>query len=96
MIRAHSVRTDGLAPWVGAQPAMTIACAWWPIMPDMNCDVGLGRGQARAVGPGLGEGRELRGVGAAAWARGVADSCGAEPQAAVSAAARARTMPGDN
>src|SRR2546427_406625 len=32
MMRAASVRTDGLAPWEGAHPAITIACAWCPIM----------------------------------------------------------------
>jgi hypothetical protein len=36
MIREASVRTDGLAPWVGAQAAITRACAWWPIMSDMK------------------------------------------------------------
>ena len=37
MIRSASRRTEALAPWVGAQPAITMAWAWWPIMPDMKC-----------------------------------------------------------
>src|SRR5260370_42165436 len=36
MIRAASVRTDGLASWEGAHPAITIACAWCPIMWNMK------------------------------------------------------------
>src|SRR6185312_13025005 len=36
MMREQSVCTAGLAPCVGAQPAITIACAWCGIMPLMN------------------------------------------------------------
>ena len=36
MIRAASVRTEGLAPCVGAQLDITMAWAWWPIMWDMK------------------------------------------------------------
>src|SRR6266853_793920 len=35
-MRSHRMRTDGLAPCDGAQPAINTACAWWPIMPAMN------------------------------------------------------------
>ena len=30
------VWTDGPAPWEDAHPAITIACAWCPIIPDMK------------------------------------------------------------
>ncbi len=36
MIREASVCTDELAPWVGAHLEMTMAWAWWPIMPVMK------------------------------------------------------------
>src|SRR4051794_31263890 len=36
MIRSANLSTDGLAPWLGAQRAMTIACEWWRIIWDMK------------------------------------------------------------
>src|SRR6478609_6633507 len=36
MIRAARMRTDGPAPCEGAQPAITMAWAWWAIMPVMK------------------------------------------------------------
>ena len=72
MIRSHRVRTDGLAPWVGAQPAMTMAWAWWPIMSDMKLHVRRDVRMAEAVGPGLGDGGGLAGIGAG-WLGGGLD-----------------------
>src|SRR5258706_123427 len=36
MMRAQSVWTEELAPCVGHQRAMTMACAWWLIIPVMK------------------------------------------------------------
>src|SRR5689334_24287873 len=92
MIRAHRVWIDGLAPWLGAQPAITMACAWWPIMPVMNLASAAvdtsrllsARALAMAVSSAaLGGGL---GVGAAA------DSWRDDPQAALSIAARTRAI----
>ena len=33
---AQELRRPSRAPCVGAHPAMTTACAWWPIIPVMN------------------------------------------------------------
>ena len=35
-IRSQSAVSDGLAPCDGAHPAISTACAWWPIMPVMK------------------------------------------------------------
>jgi len=35
-IRSARIRTSARASWLTAQPAMTMACAWWPIIPCMN------------------------------------------------------------
>ena len=36
MMRSQSVRSGALAPCVGAHLAMTMACAWWLIIPCMK------------------------------------------------------------
>ena len=36
-IRSARRTIEGLAPWLAAQPAISTAWAWWPIMPVMNC-----------------------------------------------------------
>ena len=59
MIRSAEARTDGLAPCVGAQPAITMAWAWWPIIPVHEFDVRRGVGMRGAVGARLGDGRLL-------------------------------------
>src|SRR5256885_5522649 len=63
-MRSHSARTAGLAPWAGAQPAISTACAWCTIMPDMN-----------ATSAALDAGRPL-----AAWVRVAGDKPVAGPR----------------
>src|SRR5213076_2280870 len=51
-MRSHRARRAGLAPCAGAQPAISTACAWWAIMPAMNCtSAALYRGRALSAWP---------------------------------------------
>src|SRR2546422_11705465 len=49
-MRSHRTRSAGLAPCEGAQPAIWMAWAWWPIIPDTKCTSALAGAGTGALG----------------------------------------------
>src|SRR5436190_3315467 len=70
-MRSHRIRTDSLAPWEGAQPAIRMAWAWWPIIPARKCTSAAVKDVAAVV-----EGDEARGVAVAHAAAAMTTSAG--------------------
>src|SRR6185503_2979795 len=60
-MRSHRARSDSLAPWDGAHPAIRTACAWWRIIPEKKwMSAAVAGGGARRVTGAAGAGAALR------------------------------------